>query len=81
MIKPGHDTKSHVRPAKSHTSLGIRAVLSKYSLCAQWVANDPADSDDQTGPIRLSVFAGHTVILCILSCSGSIRLKQFKLQW
>ena len=48
-------------------------------LCAQWVAKDPnfihADSEDsdQTGrmPRLIWVFAGHTLILLVLSCRGS----------
>ena len=31
-----------VRPAKIQISLGIRPVWSEFSLCAQWVAKDPA---------------------------------------
>ena len=48
-------TKWHVRPAKTHISLGIRPVWSHSSLCAQRVAKHPrslhADSkdSDQTG--------------------------------
>ena len=65
MTKP---TKWHVRPAKTHISLGIRPVWSESSLCAQWVAKDPsflhADSEDsdQTGrmPRLIWVFAGRT---------------------
>ena len=65
MTKP---TKLHVRPAKTHISLGIRPVWSESLLCAQWVAKDPsflhADSEDsdQTGrmPRLIWVFAGRT---------------------
>ena len=43
-------TKWHVRPAKTHISLGICPVWSESSLCAQWVAKNPrflhADSED-----------------------------------
>ena len=50
-----------------------------YPLCAQWVAKDPsflhADSEDsyQTGrmPRLIWVFAGHTLILLVLSCCSS----------
>ena len=76
MTKP---TKWHVCPAKTAISLGIRLVWSESSLCAQWVAKDPkflhADSEDsdQTGrmPRLIQVFAGHTLILLVLSCCGS----------
>ena len=55
------------------------AQSDKSSLCAQWVAKDPsflhADSEDsdQTGrmPRLIWVFAGHAVILLVLSCRGS----------
>ena len=68
-----------VRPAKTQTSLGIRPVWSKCSLCAQWVAKDPrflhADSEDSDQTGRMSrliwVFAGRTLILFVLSCRGS----------
>ena len=77
MTKP---TKLHVRPAKTHISLGIRPVWSESLPCAQWVANDPSflrtDSEDpdQTGrmPRLIWVFAGRTLILLVLSCRGSI---------
>ena len=54
----------------------IRPVWSESSLCAQWVAKDlHADSEDtdQTGrmPRLIWVFAGHTLILLVLSCRGS----------
>ena len=76
MTKP---TKWHVHPVKTQISLGIRPVWSESSLCAQWVAMDPsflhADSEDsdQTGrmPRLIWVFAGHTVILLVLSWGGS----------
>ena len=68
-------------------SLGIHPVWSESSLCAQWVAEDPsflhADSkvSDQTERmLRLIwVFAGHTLILLVLSCRGS--LTKFWMQW
>ena len=78
--------KVTVRPAKTQISLGIHPVWSESSLCvqwvalcAQWVAKDPsfllADSEDsdQTGrmPRLIWVFAGHTLILLVLSCRGS----------
>ena len=79
--EPRHDkiNKISVRPAKTQISLGIRLVWSEYLLCAQCVAKDPsflhADSEgsDQTGrmPRLVSVFAGRTLILLVLSCRGS----------
>ena len=67
-----------VRPAMTQISMGI-AQSDQSSLCAQWVAKDPsflhADSEDsdQTGrlPRLISVFAGRTLILLVLSCCGS----------
>ena len=79
--EPRHDktNKMGVRPAQAQISLGIRPDWSESSLCAQWVAKDPsflhADSkdSDQTGrmPRLIWVFAGHTLILLVLSCCGS----------
>ena len=76
-----HDktNKVSVRPAKTQISLGIRPVWSESSLCTQWVAEDPrflhADSEDsdQTGqmPRLIRIFAGHTLVLLVLSCHGS----------
>ena len=64
-----------VRPAKTQISLGIRPVWSESSLCAQWVAKDPvflhADSEDSDQTGRMAEFAGHTLILLVLSCRGS----------
>ena len=65
-----HDktNKMNVCPANTPISLGIRPVWSESSLCAQWIAKDPsflhADSED-------SDQTGRTVILLVLSCSGS----------
>ena len=45
----------NVRPAKTQISLGNWPVWSEYSLCAQWVAEDPrllhahSEDSDQTG--------------------------------
>ena len=69
--------------AKTQISLGIRPVWSESSLCTQWVAKDPsflhADSEDsdQTGrmPRLIWVFAGHTLILLVLSCRGLVDIK------
>ena len=79
--EPGHNktNKMSVRPVKTQISLDICPVWSESSLCIQWVAKDlsflHADSEDsdQTGwmPRLIWVFAGHTLILLILSCCGS----------
>ena len=61
-------TRWRVRPLKSQISLGIHPVWSEFSLCAQWVVQDPSflhtDSQhsDQTGrmPRLIGVFAGCT---------------------
>ena len=84
-IEPRHDktNKVTVRLTKTQISLGIRPVWSESSLCSQWVAKDPsflhADNEDvdQTGrmPRLIWVFAGHTLILLVLSCRGSIFFK------
>ena len=46
----GKTNKMKCAPAKTRISLGIHAVRSESSLCAQWVAKDPsflhADSKD-----------------------------------
>ena len=80
-FEPPHDktNKMTVRLAKTQITLGICPVWSESLLCAKWVAKGPrflhADSEDsdQTGQMpRLSwVFAGHTVILLVLSWGGS----------
>ena len=78
---PRHDKtiKVSVRPAKTQISLDIRPVWSESSLSA-WrklgsLAIHWADSEDsdQTGwmPRLIWVFAGHTLILLVLSCRGS----------
>ena len=67
-----------VHPAKTQISLGICPVWSESSLCAQWVAKDPSflhvdsEDSDQTGlmPRLIRVFAGCTLTLLVLSCSG-----------
>ena len=80
MTKP---TKWHVRPVKTQITLGIRPVWSESLLSAwrklgsldtQWVHS--ADSD-QTGqmPRLIWVFAGHTVILLVLSWGISVFVK------
>ena len=72
MTKP---TKWHVRPAKTQISLGIRPDWSETSLSAwrklgsfatHWAHSQDSD---QTGwlPRLIWVFAGHTVILLVLS--------------
>ena len=68
-----------MRPAKIHICVGIRPVWSESSLSA-WrklgsLATHWAHSEgsDQTGqmPKLISVFAGRTVTLLVLSCCGS----------
>ena len=86
--EPPHDktNKMTVCPGKTQISLGISPAWSESSLCAQWVAKDPtflhADSkdSDQTGrmPRLIWVFAGHTLILLVLSCRGSFYWCRFK---
>ena len=71
--------KTSVRPAKTQISLGIRPVWSESLMCAHWVAKDSsflhAYSEDsgETGqmPRLIWVFAGHTLILLVLSCRSS----------
>ena len=85
VYEPRHykTNKMSVRPAKTQISLGICPVWSESSLCAQRVAKDPrflhADSEDsdRTGrmPRLIWVFAGHTLILLVLSCHGSYFLQ------
>ena len=76
MTKP---IKQHMRPAKTQISLGIHPVWSESSLSAwrklgslatDWVHSEDSD---QIGwmPRLIWVFAGHTVILLLLSWSGS----------
>ena len=92
IIEPQHDktSKMTVRPAMTQISLGIHLVWSVSLLCIQWIAEDPrflhADSDDsdQTGrmPRLIWVFAGHTVILLVLSWGGSYMFcKSFIAAW
>ena len=81
LFEPRHDktNKMSVRPTKTQITLGIRPVWSESSLCAQWVAKDSmflhADSEDSDQTARMPrliwVFAGRTVTLLDLSCSGS----------
>ena len=79
IYEPPHDKtkKMTMRPAKTHISLCIRPVWSVFAVRSR-VAKDPslhADSEDfdQTGcmPRLIWVFAGCTVILLVLTCSGS----------
>ena len=85
--EPRHDktNKVSVRPAKTQISLGIRPGWSESSLGAvsslsAWrnigsLATHWGHSEDcdQTGrmPWLIWVFAGHTLILLVLSCRGS----------
>ena len=72
-----------VRPTKTQISLGIRPVWSESSLSAwrklgslatHWAHNEDSD---QTGrmPWLIWVFAGHTLILLVLSCRDSILIR------
>ena len=75
-----HDKTNKMACAPSEDSSAWASVQSdQSSLCTQWVAKDPrflhADSED-TDHIRrmlslICVFAGHTLILLVLSCRGS----------
>ena len=76
--------KWHVRPAKTHISLGICPVWSESSL-STWrklgtLATHWAHSEDsdQTGrmPRPIWVFVGRTVILLVLSWGGSFVSQQ-----
>ena len=75
--------KLSVRPAKTQISLRIHPVWSESSLSA-WrnlgsLATTWAHSEDsdQTGrmPRLIWVFAGHTLILLVLSCRGSFHIR------
>ena len=68
-------TKWHVRPVKSQISLGIRPIWSGSSLSAwrklgslatQWAHSEYADKSGWM-PRLIWVFAGHIVILLVLS--------------
>ena len=84
-----HDKTSKMtdRPVKTQISLDICPVWSEFSLCTQRVAKDPsflhADSEDSdlTGqmPRLIWVFAGHAVILLVLSWGSSNGLRQANL--
>ena len=87
IFEPPHDknNKVAVRPAKAQISLGIRPVWSESSLSAwrklgslatHWVHSEDSE---QTGrmPRLIGVFAGCTLTLLVLSCSGSFVLPQF----
>ena len=76
--EPQHDktNKMSVRPAKTQISMGIHPVWSESSLstwrklgslATHWVHSE---GPDQTGrmPRLIWVFAGHTLILLVLSC-------------
>ena len=71
--------KMSVHPAKTQISLGVRPVWSESSLSA-WRNLGPlathwahSEDSDQTGrmPRLIWVFAGHALILFVLSCRGS----------
>ena len=84
LFEPRHDKTNEVtvRPAKTLMSLGIRAVWSASSLCAQRIAKGQSflhavsEDSDQTGriPRLILVIAGRTVTLLVLSCRGSLVL-------
>ena len=77
LFEPQHDktNKMSVRPAKIQISLGIHPVWSE----SVWIAEDlsflqaGSENSDQTVrmPRLIWVFAGHTLILLVLSCRGS----------
>ena len=81
VFEPQHDktNKVCVLLAKTPISLGIHPVWSKSSLSSWrklgYLATHWAHSEDsdQTGqmPRLIGVFAGHTLILLVLSCHGS----------
>ena len=88
--EPHHDktNKMSVHPAKTQISLGIRPVWSESSLCAQWVAKDPrflhTDSEDyqtERMPRLISVSAGRTLSLLVLSCRGSYKSWNNLIYW
>ena len=79
--EPRHDktNKVTVRPAKTQISLSIRPVWSESSLSAwrklvslatHWAHSEDSDQTERM-PMLIWVFAGRTVILLVLSCSGS----------
>ena len=77
VFEPQHDktNKMSVRPAKTQ----ISPVWSESSLCTEWAAEDlrfiheDSKDSDQIGqmPRLIWVFAGHALILLVLSCRGS----------
>ena len=82
--EPRHDktNKVSVRPAKTRISLGIRPVWSESSL-STWrklgsLATHWAHSEDWSDwmPRLIWVFAGHTLILLVLSCCSSYYEKR-----
>ena len=77
-----HDMIKQTKWLCAQQRLKIRlGAWSESSLCAQWVAKDPSflhvDSkdSDQTGlmPRLIWGFAGHTLILMVLSYRGSYK--------
>ena len=67
--EPPHDKTNNVavRPAKAQISLGICPVCSESSLCAQWVAKDPAflhaDSEDSNTQSDQSLRWAHSHVV------------------
>ena len=77
-FEPPHDITNKMCAQQRLRSAWASAIWSESLLCVQWVAKDPrflhADSEDSdlTGrmPRLICVFAGHTLILLVLSCRG-----------
>ena len=76
-------TKWHVHPVKTQISLVVRPVWSESSLSAwrklvslatHWVHSEDSDQTGQM-PRLIWVFAGHTVILLVLSWGGSFLIE------
>ena len=85
VIEPVHDKTNKIACAPNEDSdqPGASTQSDQSSLCALWVAKDPMllhadiEDSDQTGrmPRLIWVFAGHTVILLVLLCAGSIMMN------
>ena len=80
-FEPRHDKTNKVtmRPAKTQISLGIRPVWSEFSLSAwrslgslatHWAHSEDSDQHGRM-PRLIWIFAGRTLILLVLSFSGS----------
>ena len=88
IFEPRHEktNKVSVRPAKTQISLGIRPVWSEsslsawrnlWSLATHWAHSEDSD---QTGrmPRLISIFAGRTVTLLVLSFAAHLMDQDFK---